>query len=266
MLKFTKIHGIGNDYIYINLLEEKVSNIKELAIRLSDRHFGVGSDGIIYIDKSETADFKMRIFNPDGSEAEMCGNGIRGIGKYLYDKKLTSKDVLSIETNAGIKYLKLNIDNGSVFSVCVDMGKYKYIKELSMPVGKKIYDLNCISMGNPHAITFVDSIDKINLNKVGKFISENEQFPNRTNVEFVKIIDKNNIDIRVYERGVGETLACGTGACASVVSAYLNDYVENNVVVRLPGGSLEIYIDKTSNNVYMTGPTEIVYEGKIENL
>lgn len=266
MLKFTKIHGIGNDYIYINLNKYNMKSIEETVVKLCDRHFGVGSDGVIFVYKSDIADFKMRIFNPDGSEAEMCGNGIRGLGKYVYENKLTRKNYISVETKAGIKYLNLNITKKVVNTVCVNMGKPIVYDDIELKVGKNEYKFINISMGNPHAVIFVDDLEKINIDKVGKSISENKIFENRTNVEFVKVIDNDNIEIRVYERGVGETLACGTGACASVVASVINGYTGRDVDVKLLGGSLNINLDPISNNVFMSGPAVIAYEGIIYDI
>lgn len=283
-MKFTKMQGIGNDYVYINAIENNIKNEKELAIKLSDRHFGIGSDGIILISKSKIADFKMRIFNSDGSEAEMCGNGIRCVGKYVYDKGLTKKTTLDIETLAGIKHLNLIIDNNKVSKVTVDMGEPIFDAE-KIPV--KFYDkkeknkdiefiqidtkineekkyLTCVSMGNPHAVCFINNIDNLDVEKYGKEIENDKRFPNKTNVEFVEIVDKNTIKMRVWERGAGETLACGTGSCASVCASVLNDQTYRKVKVILLGGTLEIEWSKEDNHLYMTGPAVTVFEGEIE--
>ena len=284
MIKFVKMEGIGNDYIYIDCTQKELKNKSELARVLSDRHFGVGSDGLILIEQSKKADFKMQIFNPDGSEAEMCGNGIRCVGKFVYDRGLTNKTTLKIETLAGIKELKLNIEDESVKSVNVDMGEpildYKLIpakdgKIYKSKDGIKFYKVNinmnydlkeltCVSMGNPHGVEFSNNIDKLNIKEVGILIERDSHFPNKVNAEFVEIIDKNNIKMRVWERGAGETLACGTGACASVVASILNGYTARNVTVELLGGKLDIEWNKENNHVYMTGPATTVFEGEFE--
>lgn len=285
-MKFTKMQGIGNDYVYINAIENKIKDPKDLAIKVSDRHFGIGSDGLILIDKSKKADFKMRIINPDGSEAEMCGNGIRCVGKYVYDKGLTAKKELDIETLAGIKHLTLIVEKGKVSKVTVDMGK-PILEEEKIPV--KFYDkkiknksfefvlidteikdkkeyLTCISMGNPHAVCFIKNVDDLNIEKYGKKIENDKRFPNKTNVEFVEVLDKNTIKMRVWERGVGETLACGTGSCASVCASILNDLTYRKVKVMLLGGTLEIEWNKDNNHIYMTGPAAITFEGNIKDI
>ena len=284
MIKFVKMEGIGNDYIYIDCTQKELKNKSELARVLSDRHFGVGSDGLILIEQSKKADFKMQIFNPDGSEAEMCGNGIRCVGKFVYDRGLTNKTTLKIETLAGIKELKLNIEDERVKSVKVDMGEpildYKLIpvkdgKIYKSKDGIKFYKVNinmnydlkeltCVSMGNPHGVEFSNNIDKLNIKEVGTLIERDSHFPNKVNAEFVEIIDKNNIKMRVWERGAGETLACGTGACASVVASILNGYTARNVTVELLGGKLDIEWNKENNHVYMTGPATTVFEGEFE--
>ena len=284
MIKFVKMEGIGNDYIYIDCTQKELKNKSELARVLSDRHFGVGSDGLILIEQSKKADFKMQIFNPDGSEAEMCGNGIRCVGKFVYDRGLTNKTTLKIETLAGIKELKLNIEDERVKSVKVDMGEpildYKLIpvkdgKIYKSKDGIKFYKVNinmnydlkeltCVSMGNPHGVEFSNNIDKLNIKEVGILIERDSHFPNKVNAEFVEIIDKNNIKMRVWERGAGETLACGTGACASVVASILNGYTARNVTVELLGGKLDIEWNKENNHVYMTGPATTVFEGEFE--
>lgn len=279
MVDFTKMTGLGNDYIYVNCINNNLKNIPDLARKVSDRHFGVGADGLILIEKSENAnsDFKMRIFNSDGSEAEMCGNGIRCLAKYIHDNNLSNNDKLSIETLAGIKKVKLIEDNeGSCNEIIVDMGEpifqdknipynvYEaFNKDLDLDVGKEKMRFTVVSMGNPHAITFVEDLDNIDIEKYGPIIENNPIFPNRTNVEFVQIIDKNNIKVKVWERGVGETLACGTGACAAMVASGINGYTDENVTVNLPGGKLEIEWGK-DNHIYMQGPASTVCTGKIE--
>ena len=277
-MKFTKMQGLGNDYIYINCTKgyESIENPGELSKKLSDRHFGIGGDGIILICDSDLADFKMRMFNKDGSESEMCGNGIRCVGKYVYDFGLTKKNNITIETLAGIKNLKLNISKGKVESVCVDMGEpilepnkiplkcdnNKNIIELNLLDNKFIF--HCVSMGNPHAITVIDDIKNFDVNKFGKLVESDYHFPKKTNVEFIQILDTNNIKMRVFERGSGETLACGTGACASVVSCALNGLTERKVKVNLLGGFLDIEYNESDNHVYMTGPAVTVFKGEIE--
>ena len=277
-MKFTKMQGLGNDYIYINCTKgyESIENPGELSKKLSDRHFGIGGDGIILICDSDLADFKMRMFNKDGSESEMCGNGIRCVGKYVYDFGLIKKNNITIETLAGIKNLKLNISKGKVESVCVDMGEpilepnkiplkcdnNKNIIELNLLDNKFIF--HCVSMGNPHAITVIDDIKNFDVNKFGKLVESDYHFPKKTNVEFIQILDTNNIKMRVFERGSGETLACGTGACASVVSCVLNGLTERKVKVNLLGGFLDIEYNESDNHVYMTGPAVTVFKGEIE--
>ncbi|CDA16844.1 diaminopimelate epimerase [Clostridium sp. CAG:571] len=278
MIKFTKMHGLGNDYVYIDCTEEqKIKNISSLAQFISNRHFGVGSDGLILICKSDIADFKMRMFNYDGTEAEMCGNGIRCVGKFVYDKGLTKKDNITVETLAGIKKLKFNIKEGNVETVEVDMGEpilepYKVpviseeaiVKNLKIKARENEFKFTCVSMGNPHAITIVDNTKDFNIEKYGPVLEKDEHFPRRANIEFIELVDKNNIKMRVWERGAGETLACGTGACASVVACALNGYIENEANVELLGGTLKIRWDKENNHIYMTGPATTVFEGEID--
>ena len=279
MLNFTKMTGLGNDYIYIDCTNgTKIKNITEVARRLSDRHFGVGSDGVVLIDKpeNENSDFKMRIFNSDGSEAEMCGNGIRCVAKFIHDNNLSQKDKLTIDTLAGIKKVKVIEDNkGNCNEVIVDMGEpifqdnnipydvYEpYTKDLDLDVKGEKMRFTALSMGNPHAVTFVENLDDFNVKDIGPIVEINPKFPNRTNVEFVEILDKNNIKVRVWERGVGETLACGTGACAAVVASGLNGYTDELVTVQLPGGKLKIEWGK-DNHIYMQGTAKTVYKGEI---
>ena len=278
MIKFTKMHGLGNDYVYIDCTEEqKIKNISSLAQFISNRHFGVGSDGLILICKSDIADFKMRMFNYDGTEAEMCGNGIRCVGKFVYDKGLTKKDNITVETLAGIKKLKFNIKEGNVETVEVDMGEpilepdkipviseEAIVKNLEIKARENEFKFTCVSMGNPHAITIVDNTKDFNIEKYGPVLEKDEHFPRRANIEFIELVDKNNIKMRVWERGAGETLACGTGACASVVACALNGYIENEANVELLGGTLKIRWDKENNHIYMTGPATTVFEGEID--
>ena len=275
-MKFTKMQGIGNDYVYINKMEEHIDDEVSLAKYVSDRHYGIGSDGLILIDKSDIADFKMAIYNTDGSEAEMCGNGIRCVGKYVYDKHLTDKEEITIETKAGIKTLQLNIEDGVVKTVRVDMGEpildpklipvkgdTTPLTDLKIKEQDREFIFTCVSMGNPHAITFVDDVDNFDVLKYGKGIESNPLFPNRTNVEFISVKDEGHIDMRVFERGVGETMACGTGACASVVASIINNYTKRKVEVTLLGGSLDIEWNEADNHVYMTGPAVITFEGTL---
>ena len=276
-MKFSKMHGLGNDYIFINCTKgyEKIENPEELSKKLTNPHFGIGGDGIILICDSNIADFKMRIFNKDGSESEICGNGIRCVGKYVYDFGLTKKEEITIETLAGIKNLKLNIDKGKVTSVKVDMGE-PILEPNKIPIicdnDKNKVELNlfgdififhCVSMGNPHAITLINDIEKFDVVKYGKIVESDKHFPNKTNVEFVQVLDKNTIKMRVYERGSGETLACGSGSCASVVSCVINGLTERNVRVNLLGGYLNIEYNENNNHVYMTGPAVLVFNGEI---
>ena len=274
MIKFTKMQGLGNDYVYMDAIHQKIENESSLAQFVSNRHFGIGSDGLILICKSDVADFKMRMFNSDGSEAEMCGNGIRCVGKFVYDKGLTDKTTVTVETLAGIKTLELNTKEGKVETVKVDMGEpilnpkeipvisdEEPVKNLMLEAEGRKFKFTCVSMGNPHAITEVEDTEKFDVEKYGKVLEVDKAFPNKTNVEFIQIVDKNHIKMRVWERGAGETLACGTGACASVVASFLNGYTERNVTVELLGGKLEIEWNKEDNHVYMTGPAETVFEG-----
>lgn len=277
MIKFTKMQGLGNDYVYIDAINQKIENESSLAQFVSNRHFGIGSDGLILICSSEIADFKMRMFNSDGSEAEMCGNGIRCVGKFVYDKGLTNKTTLKIETLAGVKELKLNLKEGKVDTIRVDMGEpifeaekipvvssEKMAKNLKLEIEERKFNFTCVSMGNPHAITFVENVEDFEVEKYGSKIEVNERFPQKINVEFIEIVNKNYIKMRVWERGSGETLACGTGACASVVAGIINNLIERKVTVELLGGILEIKWNKEDNHVYMTGPAVTIYEGGVE--
>ncbi len=279
ILKFTKMHGCGNDYIYINCLNQEIDNPSKLSIRLSDRHYAIGSDGVILICKSDVADAKMRMFNADGSEGKMCGNGIRCVGKYLYDKNLVSKDYIDIETLSGIKHIHAvrNNANEEVKYLRVDMGKAELDpkkipvninadKVINFPINisGQDYHITCVSMGNPHCIVFCENIENLDLEKIGPLFEKNSIFPEGVNTEFVEVLDKNTLKMRVWERGSGETMACGTGACACAVAAVENKYCEKNkdITVKLIGGDLTInYTDKT---VFMTGPAEKSYEGEIE--
>ena len=276
-MEFVKMEGCGNDYVYVNGFNTKIDNPNELSKIVSDRHFGIGSDGLIVINPSEVADFKMSMYNADGSEGKMCGNGIRCVAKYVYDYKMIDKEVITVETLAGIKTLKLNVENGKVKTVRVNMGspiinakdvpvisdKEKVINEPVVIDGKE-YGITCVSMGNPHAITFVDDTDSLKIEKIGPGFEKNEIFPDRVNTEFIQIIDRKTIKMRVWERGSGETLACGTYACASVVACVLNNLTDNKVTVKLLGGDLKIKYDTDENTVYMTGPARIAFTGNID--
>lgn len=276
-MKFTKMHGIGNDYVYVNGFEEKVADKPATAIKVSDRHFGIGSDGLIFINPSKVADFEMEMYNSDGSRAEMCGNGIRSVAKYVYDFGLTDKIEISIETLGGIKHLKLAVENNKVKEVTVDMGEPELIAEKipvissnekviseDINVDGKNYQITAVSMGNPHAVVYYDGIGQMEIEKLGPKFEGHERFPKRINTEFVEVIDRNTVSMRVWERGSGETLACGTGACAVAVASILNGLTESEVTVKLLGGDLLIQWDRETNHVYMTGPAEIVFQGEIE--
>ena len=277
MIKFTKMQGLGNDYVYIDAIHQKIENESSLAQFVSNRHFGIGSDGLILICKSDVADFKMRMFNSDGSEAEMCGNGIRCVGKFVYDKGFTDKTTVTIETLAGIKTLELNTKDGKVETVKVDMGEpiltpkeipvisdEEPVKNLMLEAEGRKFKITCVSMGNPHAITEVEDTEKFDVEKYGKVLEVDKAFPNKTNVEFIQIVDKNHVKMRVWERGAGETLACGTGACATAVACYLNGKTDRNVEVELLGGKLYIEWNEENNHIYMTGPAVTVFEGMLD--
>lgn len=275
-MKFTKMHGCGNDYVYVNCFEEKVENPGELAIRVSDRHFGIGSDGLILICPSKQADFRMRMYNADGSEGEMCGNGIRCVAKYVYDHGMTDKTEISVETGAGIKYLTLTVEQGKVSLVKVDMGE-PILVPAQIPVevpGERMVNepvtvdgtewrMTCVSMGNPHAVVFVPDTKSLDLEKLGPHFEHHKIFPRRTNTEFVQLLGRNEINMRVWERGSGETLACGTGTCASVMACILNGYTDHEVLVHLLGGDLRITYEEKSNHIFMTGPATTVFEGEL---
>lgn len=274
-MHFTKMEGLGNDYIIFDCTKElKIDNPNELSKKLSNRHFGIGSDGIILIKNSNIADYMMDIYNKDGSRAEMCGNGIRCIGKYIYDKKLTTKNIITIETLAGIKELKLNIKNNKVDTITIDMGEpilnpilvpfipqEKNSQNISLIIKSKQFQLTCLSVGNPHAVTIIKNLKDFDVKAYGELIEKNNHFPNKTNVEFIEIQDKKNINMRVWERGSGETLACGTGASAVLVACVLNNLTDNLVNIHLQGGTLTIEWNKQNNHIYMEGPANIVYEG-----
>ncbi|MBR1623390.1 MAG: diaminopimelate epimerase [Pseudobutyrivibrio sp.] len=276
-MKFTKMHGCGNDYVYVNLFEEKLEDPAKVSIKVSDRHFGIGSDGLITIGPSDKADFRMRIYNADGSEAEMCGNGIRCVAKYVYDHKHTDKTEITVETGAGVLTLVLYPENGKVQQVRVDMGQpilepaqipvaYDGDSVINQPieVGGKTWHMTCVSMGNPHAVVFVEDTASFELEKYGPLFENHERFPKRTNTEFVQIISRTEANMRVWERGSAETWARGTGTCASVMAAILNGKTEDKVLLHLRGGDLTIEYDRNSNHVFMTGPATEVFSGEIE--
>ncbi len=277
-MKFTKMHGCGNDYIYINGFDTKISQSpkREMAIRLSDRHFGIGGDGVIFINPSEIADFEMEMFNADGSRAEMCGNGIRCVGKYVYDHKMTDKVNVSVESCGKIKYLELETREKKVTAVRVNMGspdfqarnipviaKGEQVINEEITVGGKQYKMTCVSMGNPHAVVEAEDVTNLNLPEIGPLFENHTVFPQRINTEFIRVIDRQTIQMRVWERGSGETLACGTGCCAAAAACALNGLTDDQVTVKLLGGELFINWDRKSNLIYMTGPAVTVFEGEI---
>ena len=276
-MKFTKMHGLGNDYVYVNCFEEKIDNPPAVARFVSDRHFGIGSDGLIMINPSKTADFEMEMYNADGSRGEMCGNGIRCVAKYVYDYGLTDKTQISVETLGGIKYLDLTVEDGKVSLVKVDMGKPELEADLipiisereqvidePIEVDGKEYHMTGVSMGNPHAVIYVDDVKGLDLEKIGSKFENHERFPKRINTEFVHCIDRQTVEMRVWERGSGETLACGTGACAVAVSSILNNLTDTRVTVKLLGGDLQIEWDREKDRVFMTGPATVVFDGVID--
>lgn len=276
MIKFTKMHGLGNDYVYIDCINQSIENESELSKIVSDRHFGIGSDGLICICRSNIADFQMKMFNSDGSEAEMCGNGIRCVGKFVFDKGLTTKQTVTIETLAGIKTLVLNVEENKVKTVRVDMGEpilepekipvisnENPVKNLELEVEERKFKFTCVSMGNPHVITIVENTKDFDVEKYGRVLEVDKVFPKKTNVEFVQILNKDTIMMRVWERGSGETLACGTGACATAVACYLNGLTNREVDIKLLGGTLHIKWDEKDNHVYMTGEAKTVFEGEL---
>ncbi|CDF08707.1 diaminopimelate epimerase [Firmicutes bacterium CAG:95] len=279
-MKFTKMHGCGNDYIYVDGAREIIpaERKSEVVKFLSDRHFGIGGDGVIFINPSDVADFEMEMYNMDGSRSEMCGNGIRCVGKYVYDHGLTRKTSLSIVSCGKVKYLELTVEDGRVTKVRVNMGspvleaaeipvvaKQSPVVDTPIAVDGREYRMTCVSMGNPHAIVYVDEmIDDETMAKIGPLFEHHERFPRRVNTEFVKVLDRERVQMRVWERGTGETLACGTGACAVTVASILNGLTEDDITVELLGGNLEIFWDRKENVVYMTGPATTVFEGEIE--
>lgn len=281
-MKFTKMHGAGNDYIYVNCFEEKVEDRNALAKKISDRHFGIGSDGLVFIEPSESADFKMDMYNSDGSQGKMCGNAVRCVAKFVYDNAMTDKTEISLETLSGIKYIKVETLDGKVSTAAVDMGvpilepkkipvntnteAADIVMDEKITVDGKNYQMTCVSMGNPHCVVFVDDVNKVNIDRVGPLFENSPLFPDRINTEFVRVVDSNTIEMRVWERGAGETLACGTGACASVVACILNGFSEKDkdIKVILRGGELSIRWDSDSGSVFMTGPAETVFTGEID--
>lgn len=277
-MKFTKMHGCGNDYIYIDGAKEHIAQEEkpDFVRRVSNRHFGIGGDGVIFINPSDEADFEMEMYNADGSRAEMCGNGIRCVAKFVYDKGLTDKTDISVISCGKIKYLQLSLKDNKVDTVRVNMGAPELIAanvpvtcDKEQAVDEPItvqgteYKMTCVSMGNPHAVVFMENVTDLEIEKIGPYFESHERFPKRTNTEFVKVIDRNTVQMRVWERGTGETLACGTGCCATVVACILNGLTDDTVTVKLLGGELEITWDREADLVYMTGPATTVFEGEI---
>ncbi len=276
-LQFTKMQGLGNDYVYVDCTKKKLENASEVAVKVSDRHFGIGSDGLILINASSVADFEMEMYNADGSRGEMCGNGIRCVAKYVYDYGLTDQTHISVETLGGIKYLDLTVEEGRVRQVRVDMGRPmlcpteipviangETVIDMPIEVDGTEYRMTAVGMGNPHTVVFVEDVDRLEIEQIGPKFEHHPCFPNRVNTEFVKVLDRNTVKMRVWERGSGETLACGTGACAVAVACILNGLTENKVTVQLLGGDLLIEWDREADKVYMTGPAEVVFDGEIE--
>lgn len=279
-MKFTKMHGAGNDYVYINGFTEKIAeeDKPEWVRKISDRHFGIGSDGAIFINPSDVADFEMEMYNADGTRSEMCGNGIRCVGKFVYDKGLTKKEKISVVSAGKVKYLDLTIENGKAVQIKVNMGE-PILKSDLVPVVSdseevideliyisevdESYKMTCVSMGNPHVVVFMDDVENLQIEKIGPYFENHCRFPNRTNTEFVKVMDRKNVQMRVWERGTGETLACGTGCCATAVACILNGFTEDEITVHVLGGKIKIFWDRENNLVYMTGPAETVFEGEI---
>lgn len=278
-IKFTKMQGCGNDYVYINGISEDVpvQGRDEIVRKLSDRHFGIGSDGVIFINSSDIADFEMEMWNADGTRSEMCGNGIRCVAKYVYDYGLTDKEELDICSMGAIKHILLNVQAGKVATVQVDMGE-PIIKGEFIPTASTLdkvvdypidvmgeeYRITCVSMGNPHAIIYINDTEKLDIDRIGPRIENHAFFPNRTNTEFVQNIDRKHIRMRVWERGTGETLACGTGCCALTVAGVLNGLTDREVDIDVLGGHIHVRWDETDNHVYMTGPAVTVFDGEIE--
>lgn len=277
-MKFTKMHGCGNDYVYVNCFKETVDNPGEVSKIVSDRHFGIGSDGMILIKPSDTADFEMDMYNADGSQGAMCGNGIRCVAKYVYDYGLTDKTSISISTKSGIKYLELTVTDGKVSKVRVNMGSPEFVAakipivsdlemviEEEIEVDGKVYHMTGVSMGNPHAVVPIDDVDGLKIEEIGPKFENHKRFPDRINTEFIKVLDDHTVQMRVWERGSGETLACGTGACAVACAALKNNWVKPGPVsIQLLGGTLTIEWDQEANLVYMTGPATVVFDGEVD--
>lgn len=276
-IKFTKMQGAGNDYIYVNGFTQNIENPSQLAIRLSDRHFGIGSDGLVLILPSDTCDFRMQMFNSDGSEAEMCGNASRCVGKYVYDNGLTAKTEITLETKAGVKYISLLDGDATARKVTVDMGepildpllipvdvKEEPVLKHPLEIDGKVWEVSCVSMGNPHAVIFMSGIKDLDLPVLGPKFEKNPIFPRKTNTEFIEVIDRSTLNMRVWERGAGETLACGTGACAAAVAAVLNGYCDRKIKIHLLGGDLDIEWNPDNNHVYMTGEAVTVFDGELK--
>ncbi len=275
-MRFTKMHGCGNDYLYFNCMEQDLPDATAAAIRLSDRHFGVGGDGIILIKPSKVADFYMEMYNADGSQGKMCGNGIRCVAKFVYDYRLTDKTTITVETLSGVKTLELAVENGAVREVTVDMGRPAMEPELvpttlecvaqeyPVEVDGTTYRLTAISMGNPHAVIRVEDTASFPVQEIGTPLESHEMFPDRANIEFVQVLNRGEVNMRVWERGSGETWACGTGACATAFACYKNGWTDNEVTVHLLGGDLRIRYDEQADTVFMTGPATIVFEGDVE--
>lgn len=278
-MRFTKMHGCGNDYVYVDCVNQTVADPNKTSIFVSDRHFGIGSDGLICIHPSDTADFRMAMYNADGSEGMMCGNGIRCVAKFVYDHGMTDKTQISVETKSGIKYLDLTVEDGKVTWVTVDMGApvitpedipvtadpdCERIVDEPVVVDGKEYRITCVSMGNPHAIVYVDDVKSVPIEQIGPKFEHFERFPERINTEFIHVISRSEIDMRVWERGSAETLACGTGACASVYACILNGLTDDEVLVHLLGGDLKIRYDRQKHTIFMTGPATTVFEGEID--
>ena len=277
-MKFTKMHGTGNDYIYVNGFEEKLENPSEAAVKLSDRRFGIGSDGLILILPSDVADCRMEMFNADGSIGKMCGNGIRCVAKYVYARGLVKKDVLRVETRSGVKTLQLRVEDGKVASVRVNMGqpeldpekipvlfsKDRMVDEEVYTPSGNVWRVTCVSMGNPHAVIFVDDVEGLNLPAIGPEMEKHAMFPERANIEFAQVTGPHEVQMRVWERGSGETLACGTGACACAVASVLTGKADRDVTVHLRGGDLHVFWDPDTDDVYMEGPAAFVFDGTVE--
>lgn len=276
-MQFTKMHGLGNNYLYINCFAETVKDPESLAIRLSDVHFGIGSDGIILIKPSKVADCEMDIYNADGSRAMMCGNGVRCVGKYVYERGIVQKDIITVDTQSGVKTLFLNVENGVVKSLRVDMGEPEWIPAkipvrfegdtmINQPltVGEDTYQVTCVSMGNPHCVQFVEDTKQLAIETIGPALEHHPIFPERANIEFIQVLNRNEINMRVWERGSGETFACGTGACASVAACVRNGKTDRNVTVHLLGGDLQITWDEETNHIFMEGPAAFICDGTVE--